>query len=380
MLGGSTKFRARVLISTFVYDYTALAVAQALEHIGCDVQRWFMPDYPMRQALSFSIAPDRALCINARGAEIDRNLDEFDVVWFRRFSKPYINEDVLHPDDVAMTKAETELFIEGIAPLVGANTRQINPVYNAERADNKLFQLALAQEAGLIVPETLFSNDPARIREFISRHKECGVVHKQFRSHCWKENGKRYGNYTATVTLEQLPADAYLQMVPGIFQPRIKKAKEIRAVFFGSYCIAAAIDHRPHDHGDDWRSQDRQDWRPFALPEHIVNRIRCYMKSLGIVFGSADLILTPEGDYVFLEINEQGQFLWLEQSAPELPVLDAFCRFVVEGSGFENRARAFPRVSLSDQSMFSSERLNAQARNDCELHVVDDRGGVVRKG
>ncbi|MFT3791282.1 MAG: hypothetical protein QM741_09405 [Rudaea sp.] len=379
-MDGSAKFRARVLISTFVYDYTALAVAQALEHIGCDVQRWFMPDYPTRQALSLSITPNRALRIRARGAQIDRNLDDFDVVWFRRFSVPYINEDVLHPDDLAMTKTETKMFVDGFAPLIGASARQINPVYNAERADNKLLQLTLAQKMGLTVPETLFSNDPALIREFIYRHKESGVVHKQFRSHSWEENGKRYGNYTATVTLEQLPPDVYLQMVPGIFQPRIRKAKEIRAIFFGSCCVAAAIDHRPLDQGDDWRYQAKQDWHHFELPEHVASLIRRFMKCLGIVFGSADLILTPEGKYVFLEINEQGQFLWLEQSAPELPVLDTFCRFVVEGSGFENRARAFPSVSLLDQGIFSSKRLNALARNDRELHVVDDRGGRVRMG
>ncbi|MDM1050110.1 hypothetical protein [Sphingobacterium hotanense] len=32
------------------------------------------------------------------------------------------------------------------------------------------------------------------------------------------------------------------------------------------------------------------------------------MKGLGFNTGSIDLILTPDGDYVFLEINPEGQF------------------------------------------------------------------------
>ena len=36
------------------------------------------------------------------------------------------------------------------------------------------------------------------------------------------------------------------------------------------------------------------------------------MNRLGLAFGAIDLVLTPEGQYVFLEINPSGQWLWLE--------------------------------------------------------------------
>jgi hypothetical protein len=37
-----------------------------------------------------------------------------------------------------------------------------------------------------------------------------------------------------------------------------------------------------------------------------------FMETFGLIYGAFDLIVTPEGRYVFLEINPSGQFMWLE--------------------------------------------------------------------
>jgi glutathione synthase/RimK-type ligase-like ATP-grasp enzyme len=41
-------------------------------------------------------------------------------------------------------------------------------------------------------------------------------------------------------------------------------------------------------------------------------------------FGAIDMIVTPEGRYVFLEINPNGQWRWIED-ASGLPISDALC-------------------------------------------------------
>jgi glutathione synthase/RimK-type ligase-like ATP-grasp enzyme len=38
------------------------------------------------------------------------------------------------------------------------------------------------------------------------------------------------------------------------------------------------------------------------------------MQNLGLVYGAIDLRLTPDGQYVFLEINPAGQFLFVEKA------------------------------------------------------------------
>jgi hypothetical protein len=53
------------------------------------------------------------------------------------------------------------------------------------------------------------------------------------------------------------------------------------------------------------------------------------MRSLGILFGAFDFIVTPEGEHVFLEVNASGQFLWVEEANPEIHLLAPFVDFLL---------------------------------------------------
>jgi glutathione synthase/RimK-type ligase-like ATP-grasp enzyme len=46
--------------------------------------------------------------------------------------------------------------------------------------------------------------------------------------------------------------------------------------------------------------------------DKLAARLRDLMCALGLTFGALDLIRTPDGRYVFLEVNPNGQWLWLE--------------------------------------------------------------------
>jgi hypothetical protein len=59
-------------------------------------------------------------------------------------------------------------------------------------------------------------------------------------------------------------------------------------------------------------------------------RCLCLMETLGLAFGAIDLIVTPHGKYVFLEVNPAGQFLWLD-STLGLPLLDALSQMLIQG-------------------------------------------------
>ena len=114
-----------------------------------------------------------------------------------------------------------------------------------------------------------------------------------------------------------------------------KKKFELRIVYCGGYMVAAKLDSQSHDESKtDWRAMDatKLQLEPYQLPEKLANQIRQFMAQLGLVFGSLDFIVTPEGDYVFLEVNEQGQFLWLEEFNPELCILDIFVTFLLNPS------------------------------------------------
>jgi hypothetical protein len=54
------------------------------------------------------------------------------------------------------------------------------------------------------------------------------------------------------------------------------------------------------------------------------------MDRLGLVFGSIDMIVTPDGEHVFLEVNPNGQFDWVARRAG-LPIYEALAALLLAG-------------------------------------------------
>jgi glutathione synthase/RimK-type ligase-like ATP-grasp enzyme len=61
-----------------------------------------------------------------------------------------------------------------------------------------------------------------------------------------------------------------------------------------------------------------------VLPAEVERRCVELTRRLGLVYGAIDLIVTPAGEYVFLEINPTGEYGWIED-ATGLPISDAIC-------------------------------------------------------
>jgi glutathione synthase/RimK-type ligase-like ATP-grasp enzyme len=53
------------------------------------------------------------------------------------------------------------------------------------------------------------------------------------------------------------------------------------------------------------------------------------VQALGQCFGAIDLVLHPERGYVFLEINPNGQWGWIEEFTG-LPISAAFAELLVQ--------------------------------------------------
>jgi glutathione synthase/RimK-type ligase-like ATP-grasp enzyme len=102
-----------------------------------------------------------------------------------------------------------------------------------------------------------------------------------------------------------------------MFQPYVEKAFELRVVVMGEKIFCAKINSQDNEFArKDWRAVD---WRGgnlqheiFPLPDYVQNSIRRLMDSFGINFASMDIIVTPAGEFVFLDLNPNGQWLWLE--------------------------------------------------------------------
>jgi glutathione synthase/RimK-type ligase-like ATP-grasp enzyme len=97
--------------------------------------------------------------------------------------------------------------------------------------------------------------------------------------------------------------------------------------------FAAAADVRNAEYPQDVRMNLDVKYEAHELPPEITAKLRELMNRLGLVSGAIDLRLTPEGRYVFLEINPAGQFLYIEQATGQ-PIAAALANALLQ------RARA----------------------------------------
>jgi hypothetical protein len=67
----------------------------------------------------------------------------------------------------------------------------------------------------------------------------------------------------------------------------------------------------------DWRGgavgEDEVRWEVSDIPERVQAALHRLMRSFDINFASIDMIVTPDGEFVFLDLNPNGQWLWLEE-------------------------------------------------------------------
>jgi glutathione synthase/RimK-type ligase-like ATP-grasp enzyme len=92
----------------------------------------------------------------------------------------------------------------------------------------------------------------------------------------------------------------------------------------GEKIFTAGIDtHRSETARVDFRSDyPRLEYVPFDLPGSLGQRLVALTSGFGLTFGAIDLIVTPDGRFVFLEINQSGQWAWLEMELG-LPISEA---------------------------------------------------------
>jgi glutathione synthase/RimK-type ligase-like ATP-grasp enzyme len=352
-------------------DLHACAVASALRSKGGDPILWHTSDFPSRATETALLDGSRSV-LRLAGPDFELIDQEPRTVWLRRASHR-LDSSVLHSDDVKFADSECRLFRQSLLRVLAPHSFWVNAPEAAARADYKIYQHRAALDAGLTVPATLYSNDPEQIRRFLRSHPE-GVVYKLLGAFSWDDGQSLWGTCTSLLDEEALVADELLRATPGIYQVLVPKSHELRVTVMGRQVFAAKILSQQTVAGRlDWRRAYRElEMEPSELPAEITNRCFDLLSRLGLVFGCFDFVVTPEGEHVFLEVNEMGQFLFVELYTGQ-PLLDAFSDFLLAGvPDFRWDGKSTPiRYSDLEGEVF------AAARRSLELHAPPEQPGVV---
>jgi len=174
---------------------------------------------------------------------------------------------------------------------------------------NKLKQLSLASECGLLIPETKILTNFKNVKKnkIITKSIQ-DILHAQDEKH-------RYMYFTEDVPEDDI--NDTNQFYPSLFQDKIEKQYEIRIFYLHGVCYSMAIfSQKDTKTQTDFRKYNFE--KPnrtvrYKLPADIEQKIISFMNKINLNCGSLDFIYTM-GKYYFLEVNPVGQFGWVSQS------------------------------------------------------------------
>lgn len=309
-----------ILIVTEPFDPHVDHVVPELERRDIPYQRIHLSDFPSNGTVTiiFGGSLDRGLLV-ARDQTIE--LNQLTSVWLRRRPRFGMPDSMGHEERL-VAEEECRSLLRGLWRSLPHVVWVSHPDAIAA-ADAKPEQLRRARDLGFSVPRTCFSNDPEQIRTFCSTlGGPDAVVYKPFNPMMFRMPGDKYTGVVYATRLSERDLDRLdeVRLCPGIFQERVPKRRDIRVTVFGDRVFAVGIESQNRGAtAEDWRAYPWSD--PSQFPEHLALEIdssladRCVelVQSYGLSFGAIDLVESSQGEFIFLEINPNGQWAWIEE-------------------------------------------------------------------
>lgn len=312
-----------LLLSHSEEPFCTERVAGALIARGARPLRIDTDRFPGELDLRAELEPGAAPCL-VLGDEVLR----VDAVWLWRLW-PARQDERLDPAHREAALRESMTTLRGMLDLL-ADAAWIDPLDRNRAADNKTRQLRLAREVGLSIPPTLITADPAAARRFFAAHD--GRVVAKLQTSLGYAMAGGGGLPTRLLRPADLDALAGLRHCPMVFQRYVDKALELRIAWVDGEALVGALDGAAC--GVDWRYESTARWQPHSLPDQVHRRLAALMARLGLRQGAIDLIVTPAGEYVFLEVNPNGEWGMLERDLG-LPIGEALAAALLRPARME---------------------------------------------
>jgi glutathione synthase/RimK-type ligase-like ATP-grasp enzyme len=303
-----------------------------------DVAVFWPPTYPQKQKLSYTWqnkGNDDLLITLLDGTTIESS--QITSVYWRRLRDTGLPEE----DDTSFEAYNKTMS----RPLIRAfeyampTAKWLSTPTSIVEADNKILQLMRANSLGFNLPPTYIGNDAKDARDFVNCHNGDFIV-KQTDHYDKPLYVKRwYGKqelkfsftskkFTKAQLLTHLP---HLANAPAIVQTYVPKKTELRITVVGDKIFPCSINAQNSELGKvDWRYYDMDNTlhEAYTLPTDVEQKCFALVKELGLNFGCIDMVVTPDDEHVFLEINPNGQWLWIENLLPELTISQAIADFL----------------------------------------------------
>lgn len=244
--------------------------------------------------------------------EVIYNIDDFDSILYLH---PHPSNEIIKYKPYEHANFMVHQFLElrkGIWTIF-RDKKWVNDPWLIQVAENKPYQLVLASKVGFRIPDTVVTSDPDVVRRFYKDHDgkiiTKIIIPTPILDHVI---------YTNRVGEEDIQVIDSVRMCPSIFQCEISKSYELRITVVGKKVFAAKVlSQEDEETKVDWRKKPKHNdysvrFEPYTLPNLLREQILLFMKDIGLRYGCIDMIVTPDDEYVFLEINPSGQWYFVQ--------------------------------------------------------------------
>lgn len=335
-----------LILSQSSLEPTTEEVMDWLEALGGRCVRLNGDDLEGRCEIRCEIADGRvSLRFESDGIELP--LQEVQAVWFRRWlyerrhetvdllGRPAADNHTLHHQLRRHLSLESRRFSDFLYSSFGHLPWLSHP---RRSSLNKLDVLRRAAREGIATPATLVTTEREALRRFAEEHgvlitKPIGEVE------AFIEGEVSHFLFTTEIGPAEIAALPE-RFAPSLFQERVEKAYELRVFYLdGEFHAMAIFSQNDPQTRADFRqyNQERPNRNvPYRLRPDLAGRLRRLLDGLELETGSLDLLVTPDGREVFLEINPVGQ-LGMVSKTCNYPLERKIAELLLRKAGHERR-------------------------------------------
>jgi len=257
------------------------------------------------------------------------SLSSIDTAWYLR--ENYVENPYKIPTTINERFSENETRQALRAVFSTLECKWINKRESIEYVNsNKFYQQMIASRCGLLVPQTIISNNPESVQKFSDSNN--GILAKPIGYTKLDDEG-RLALYSECFSVEEVTSShKAIRICPLYGQKYVDKLYEHRVMAIGSSILSCRIDSQASEKTKvDWRHYDLEntEHKYVELPEVVRKKLLSFMSMIDLRYGAIDLIETPDGNFVFLEINPSGQWGWINTLAG-LPIPEAVAQMLYE--------------------------------------------------
>lgn len=309
-----------ILIFSNSQDPSTDLVIEWLIAFGIRFRRINSEDLTDRSVPLYAAPKEGRVCIEGIQG-MDTHHTPVRVCWYRRWGRFHTPVDPKGDPHVQQLQRETQKEVEALSLFLFRQFKELPWLTDPERADaeEKLLTLHLAERAGLKVPKSIITNRREKVLKAFNEMRQVIVKPLGDPAGFVDRKEDRYHRIFAESfdreDLKELPWSFF----PSFFQERIEARYELRVFYLDGSLYSTALFKAPTGRTDikldNGLEAEATRMNRAVIPPSIKSGLRRLMKELGLNSGSIDLLVRPDGEHVFLEVNPIGQFLGYGEGA-----------------------------------------------------------------